>query len=148
MGARVGGACSLWKLFPGLAQALSDDLPGSGDVGGVCEFESDLGKAELGDAAHLGHLRETGEGEFQRASDLTLDLFRGEGGDGRVDHHLLRGHIGDRVDGEPERGKNSDDEEGQSREGYQRAVVDGEADEAVQHRLILREHSNRRRGSS
>ena len=99
----------------------------------VFELEGDLREAKLGDRAHLFDVGQAGEFELERLGDEFLGFLGGEGGDLGIDLDLNACDVGHGIHREMQRGPKADGEKQGGAEEDDRALAQGELEDAIDH---------------
>ena len=117
-------------------QTLAHELAHPQQVHMVVENHRDLRQPELGERAELLQPRQAAHLVLDGEGDLFFNFLRRERADGGIDLHLWAGDVRHGVQRQPQRGPHAQaDEHGRQHED-ERALADGELDEAGQHKSM------------
>ena len=114
-------------------EALQDPGAGEIDVDVVLEDDGEEGEAEHGGGAHRSHPGQALEGDGEGVGDLVLHLLGRAPGPVGIDDDLVFRQVRDGVDGHPLHGHQPPGAEGEEAAEHQEAVMQGPADEAIDH---------------
>ena len=121
------------QVFPGLLDALVDQLASKIDVRAILENYGHLGQAITRERSGLLQPRQAGHHGFDREGDALLDLERRVTGRRRVDLDLDVGDIRDCIDGQLLVTVDPDCSHAEHGQHDKPAVLDGEANNAIKH---------------
>jgi hypothetical protein len=122
-----------WQRRSGELELLGHDLPGLVDVGAPVKLHPDDGDPHGGCRTHPAHPRRTVERGLDGEGDLGLGLLRRHAMGFRDDRDRGRGQIREDVHGHVQGRVAARDEEQRRAEQHEEAVVEGPADDAVDH---------------
>ena len=135
----------LGQAVGGQRQLLADDLPRRVDVGAPIELDGDDRQPDGRVAADRQHPGRAVEHGFQRGGDAHLDLFGRH--PQRLGHHRHAGpvQVGQHVDGKLRGLVAADSQQQQRADEDQQAMLQREANDCVEHEVVLRFGSASRR---